>query len=78
MMKGILAVVAASVLLGIALGQLAGTLAGMGVSAAVAVIGSIVVVLRQNHRDRGELERSLAPVPVGRVVRDDRPVRGPR
>jgi hypothetical protein len=73
MMKRILAVLAASVLMGIVAGVLAGRLPGIGVFAGAAVLGSIVVVLGRNQRDLGELERRLAQ-PADRMADDDTPL----
>ena len=73
MMKRILTVLAVSLLMGIAIGVLAGTLPGVGVFAGAAVVGSIAVVLWRNQRDLGELERRLAR-PADRVADDDTPL----
>lgn len=71
MMKRILAVLAVSVVTGIAVGVLAGTLAGVGVFAGAAVIGSIAVVLWRNQRDLEELKAGQVPPAVDRALGDD-------
>ena len=73
MMRRILAVLAVSVVVGIATGVLAGPLPGIGVFAGAAVLGSIAVVLWRNQRDLEDLERGLVPPPADRVAGEDPP-----
>lgn len=74
----VLGVLAFSIVTGLAVGILAGTLPGIGAFAVAAVLGSIVVMLWRSQRDREELERGLVPVPIHRVVGDEPPAREPR
>ena len=70
MLNRLVGVLALAPVLGIAVALVAGAPAGIAAFAAAGVIGAIIVVLRRNHRDRKELERTLVPVPIRRVVRD--------
>jgi hypothetical protein len=61
--------------IGLVVSLVAGAAAGIGAFAAAGVVGGILVVSWRNHRDRGEVERALVPVPIRRIVRDDVPAR---
>lgn len=68
MTKEFLLVLAASVVIGLAVGLAAGRLAGVGAFAAGVVLGATVVVLRRNQTDLHDLERGLVPPEVDEAL----------
>ena len=74
MAKGLMGVLVAALLAGLATGSLWGRLPGVGVFAAVAVLGAVAVVLRRNQRDLHALEAGVPPGDVGDAIREPPPL----
>lgn len=73
MAKGLMGVMLAAVLAGLAAGWVWGRLPGVGVFAAVAVLGAMVLVLRRNQRDLHALEAGVPPGDVGDAIPEPPP-----
>jgi hypothetical protein len=67
-------VLAIALAAGVAAGSMWDRLTGVGVFAATAVVGAMVLVLRRNQRDLQEMEAGLPPGQVGDAISERPPL----
>lgn len=70
MTRELIVVLAVALAAGLGAGSAWGRLAGVGVFAAVALVGAMVLVLRRNQRDLQQMESGLPPGEVGDAIRE--------
>lgn len=71
--KGLIGVLAVSLVIGLAVGFAVGRLPGVGAFAAAALIGAMLVVLRRNQQDLRELEAGIVPDEVDQALGHEPP-----